>query len=360
MKRILILLLAVVAMILPSAAKTIEFMGIPVEGTITEFTKKLQAKEFTIDPDKNEQSDGSFFIGNIDGVPCRLIVCYGLESKLVYEVTAIVDIEVTNDDEGMEVLKKMAEFFEASYKDGVASSDTSNKFNPIFTYDFYDDDSDIAGYALLAMAPKYDTKNDIYLEMQIKAFNSVVLRNLSFEDLSPLILETIDTTQIEILSEDQVKNEVMDAEMAEDYRAIGVNSAGDDDFDKLKSVHEQVVVTEPEPELRRYMPEKIFVAVEQPAEFPGGQAAMMKWISEHRQYPEAAKANGISGRVVVKFVVEKDGSISGVQIVKGVDRDLDQEALRLIKSMPNWYPGKNNGEPVRSYFNLPVTFRLPD
>ena len=100
------------------------------------------------------------------------------------------------------------------------------------------------------------------------------------------------------------------------------------------------------------------MAVEQPAEFPGGAAAMMKWLSNNIRYPESAQQNGISGRVVVKFVVEKDGSIGNPTIVKGVDRDLDQEALRVVKRMPKWQPGKNNGQPVRSYFNLPVTFRL--
>ena len=103
---------------------------------------------------------------------------------------------------------------------------------------------------------------------------------------------------------------------------------------------------------------KVYVAVEVPAEFPGGHAALMKWISQNMMYPERAKKNNIQGSVVVKFIVEKDGSISYPSVTKGVDQDLDNEALRLIKSMPNWNPGKNNGEPVRSYYNLPVIFRL--
>ena len=146
----------------------------------------------------------------------------------------------------------------------------------------------------------------------------------------------------------------------EDNTARGVvNQAGADDADKFKAVQEQVIVKEPEPVVeKKPEPEKIFVAVEQPAEFPGGQAAMMKWLSNNIRYPEAAQQNGISGRVVVKFVVERDGSVSSPTIVKGVDRDLDQEALRVVKRMPKWQPGKNNGQPVRSYFNLPVTFRL--
>ncbi len=174
------------------------------------------------------------------------------------------------------------------------------------------------------------------------------------------VLATVQVTQIAIVDADKVKNEVMDMEsQKEDNTARGVvNQEGSDDADKFKAVQEQVIVKEPEPEVVKHEPEKIFVAVEQPAEFPGGPAAMMKWLSNNIRYPEAAQQNGISGRVVVKFVVEKDGSIGSPTIVKGVDRDLDQEALRVVKRMPKWQPGKNNGQPVRSYFNLPVTFRL--
>ena len=174
------------------------------------------------------------------------------------------------------------------------------------------------------------------------------------------VLATVQVTQIAIVDADKVKNEVMDMEtQKEDNTARGVvNQEGSDDADKFKAVQEQVIVKEPEPEVVKHEPEKIFVAVEQPAEFPGGAAAMMKWLSNNIRYPESAQQNGISGRVVVKFVVEKDGSIGQPSIVKGVDRDLDQEALRVVKRMPKWQPGKNNGQPVRSYFNLPVTFRL--
>lgn len=174
------------------------------------------------------------------------------------------------------------------------------------------------------------------------------------------VLATVQVTQIAIVDADKVKNEVVDMEtQKEDNTARGVvNQEGADDVDKFKAVQEAVVVKEEPVVEKKPEPEKIFVAVEQPAEFPGGQAAMMKWLSNNIRYPESAQQNGISGRVVVKFVVERDGSVSSPTIVKGVDRDLDQEALRVVKRMPKWQPGKNNGQPVRSYFNLPVTFRL--
>lgn len=171
------------------------------------------------------------------------------------------------------------------------------------------------------------------------------------------VLATVQVTQIAIVDADKVQNEVMDMEeQKEDNTARGVvNQEGSDDVDKFKAVQEQVVVKEPEPEPKE---EEIFVAVEQPAEFPGGQAALMKWLSSNIRYPEAAAQNDIQGKVVVKFVVEKDGSVAHAEIARGVDRDLDREALRVVNKMPKWQPGKNNGVAVRSYFNLPVTFRL--
>lgn len=174
------------------------------------------------------------------------------------------------------------------------------------------------------------------------------------------VLATVQVTQIAIVDADKVKNEVMDMEtQKEDNTARGVvTQEGSDDADKFKAVTEQVVVKEPEPVKEEKKEEEIFVAVEQMAEFPGGQAALMKWLSQNIRYPEAAQQNDIQGRVVVKFVVEKDGSIGQVSIAKGVDKDLDREAIRVVKKMPKWQPGKNNGVAVRSYFNLPVTFKL--
>lgn len=173
------------------------------------------------------------------------------------------------------------------------------------------------------------------------------------------VLATVQVTQIAIVDADKVKNEVMDMDaQKEDNTARGVvNQEGSDDADKFKAVQEQVVVKEPEPEAKP-KEEEIFVAVEQQAEFPGGQAALMKWLSNNIRYPETAQQNDVQGRVVVKFVVEKDGSIGAATIAKGVDKDLDKEALRVVKKMPKWQPGKNNGVAVRSYFNLPVTFKL--
>ena len=98
--------------------------------------------------------------------------------------------------------------------------------------------------------------------------------------------------------------------------------------------------------------------MEQPPSFPGGNAALMSWLSSNIHYPPVAEENGIQGRVVVSFVVEPDGSITNVQVVRGVDPSLDKEAVRVTKAMPKWQPGKQNGQAVRVKYNLPVTFKL--
>ncbi|UKK63077.1 TonB family protein [Prevotella communis] len=104
--------------------------------------------------------------------------------------------------------------------------------------------------------------------------------------------------------------------------------------------------------------DKPFDVVEQMPSFPGGKEALMKFISENVKYPKEAEEKGLQGRVVVRYIIEKDGSISEVEIVKSVNEYLDAEAIRVVNAMPKWKPGKQKGEPVRVKFTLPVTFRL--
>lgn len=104
--------------------------------------------------------------------------------------------------------------------------------------------------------------------------------------------------------------------------------------------------------------EQPFDVVEEMPKFPGGDAAMMEFLRNTVKYPEEAMKNGIQGRVVIQFIVEKDGSISGAEVIKKVNEQLDAEALRVVGEMPNWTPGKQKGKEVRVKFTLPVTFRL--
>lgn len=115
----------------------------------------------------------------------------------------------------------------------------------------------------------------------------------------------------------------------------------------------QPVQTVEEPE------DQIFEIVENPAVPPTGDIpSLLKWIANHIEYPQSALDNGIQGKVVLRFVVEKDGSIGDILVARKVDPALDKEAVRVLKSMPKWTPGKQRGKPVRSYFTLPISFTI--
>jgi periplasmic protein TonB len=157
----------------------------------------------------------------------------------------------------------------------------------------------------------------------------------------------------EVKPEEEMKTQ---DELKESKTAIGAfDVKGNDEAGGtvLKAVEE---IATPEPPKQEEEQNKIFEVVEQQPSFPGG--SVNGWLGEHIKYPVVAAENGIQGRVVVQFVVEKDGSVSQVKVVRGVDPSLDKEAVRVISSMPKWIPGKQNGVSVRSRFTVPVTFRL--
>ncbi|WP_329903975.1 TonB family protein [Porphyromonas pogonae] len=104
--------------------------------------------------------------------------------------------------------------------------------------------------------------------------------------------------------------------------------------------------------------EQIFEIVEENPEFVGGTAKMYKWMKDNLNYPEIAQENNVQGKVIVRFVVERDGSISNVEVARGVDPQLDKEAMRMVKAMPKWKPGMQQGKAVRARFTLPVVFKL--
>lgn len=142
-----------------------------------------------------------------------------------------------------------------------------------------------------------------------------------------------------------------------------VNQEDSDDPDRFRAIQEQVVVKVADPaeteSSSKREPEEIHTAVEQQAAFPGGQAELMKFLAANLRYPADAQERGAEGRVIVKFVVDSEGTISDAQILRGVDPSIDREALRVVKLMPKWQPGKNNGKPVSSYFTIPITFKAP-
>lgn len=153
--------------------------------------------------------------------------------------------------------------------------------------------------------------------------------------------------------------EVQEAQLPDDFKVVDDNKevakiafvSSDED----KPTPPPVVAP---PTLEPEDTEEIFEIVEEPTSFPGGMQELMKWLGKNIKYPDLAADNGIQGRVMVRFVVERDGSTSNVEIARSVDPSLDKEAIRVVKAMPKWNPGKQRGKAVRQRFVLPVQFRL--
>ncbi len=133
---------------------------------------------------------------------------------------------------------------------------------------------------------------------------------------------------------------------------------GDKDGVDLSLVEPEV--KEPVREAVKEEPEETLnmASVQQKPMFPDGDAALFKYLSENIKYPAIAKENGIMGKVIVSFVVAKTGNIENVEVIRGIGGGCDQEAVRVVKGMPNWSPGKNNGKPVKVKYTLPVSFKL--
>lgn len=153
---------------------------------------------------------------------------------------------------------------------------------------------------------------------------------------------------------DQPKPKVIEQiEIVEDEAEVEEVEIKDTEIDEDTEVV-MVEVQEEEEEVE----EEIFVVVEDMPEFPGGMLELRKYISNNLEYPEIAREMGIQGRVIVQFIVGKDGKVSNAVIARSVDKALDQAALKVINSMPAWKPGKQRGAPVKVKYTLPVSFVL--
>lgn len=135
---------------------------------------------------------------------------------------------------------------------------------------------------------------------------------------------------------------------------ININSEADE-----KTKTNTNVVTFKEPDVVEEEVEPIaFAVVEDKPTFPGGDAALMKYIADNTKYPEIAKENSIQGRVYIQFVIDKVGNVTKVTVAKGVDPYLDNEAMRVVKTLPKWTPGKQRGKPVPVTYIVPINFKL--
>lgn len=158
----------------------------------------------------------------------------------------------------------------------------------------------------------------------------------------------------EVKEEDEIKLD----EVQKSDKAVGAFTVEGNDEVGGAVLKAKEDIAAPEPPKHVVEETKIFTVVEQMPMYPGGDAALMGYLRDNIKYPTVAAENGVQGRVVVGFVVERDGSITDVNILRGVDPSLDREAMRVVKSMPKWTPGKQNGSAVRVKYQVPVSFRL--
>ena len=178
----------------------------------------------------------------------------------------------------------------------------------------------------------------------------------------PVARETQKFTAPVIKKDELVKeeNQVKQMDKLDEKVAVGTENKEGVKDRTIESVRNEIAVAAPPPPPapKPEVSTKVFDVVEEMPSFPGGNGALMSYLASNIKYPVVAQENGVQGRVIVSFVVERDGSISDVRVARSVDPSLDREAQRVVKSMPKWKPGKQNGSAVRVKYTVPVVFRL--
>ncbi len=213
-----------------------------------------------------------------------------------------------------------------------------------------------------------ESKKIIFIEIGLVVALAAVL--LAFEwksyekqeiNLGQLVVDDTPEEMVEITQQEKPppppppQQQTTVIEIVEDDMEIEDEIEIDVEADQETVVEEYIPVEEEEEEEEEA---QIFTVVESMPSFPGGEIAMKKYLAENIQYPQMARESGIQGRVFVTFVVEKDGNVTDVRVLRGIGGGCDEEAIRVIKNMPKWDPGKQRGKPVRVQFNMPIMFKL--
>ena len=178
----------------------------------------------------------------------------------------------------------------------------------------------------------------------------------------PVARETQKFTAPVIKKDELVKeeNQVKQMDKLDEKVAVGTENKEGVKDRTVEAVRSEIAVAAPPPPPapKPEVATKVFDVVEEMPSFPGGNGALMSYLNGNTKYPVVAQENGVQGKVIISFVVERDGSISDVRVARSVDPSLDREAQRVVKSMPRWKPGKQNGSAVRVKYTVPVVFRL--
>ena len=187
--------------------------------------------------------------------------------------------------------------------------------------------------------PKIEPKKEIPVARETQKFTAPVIKK------DELVIE---------------ENQVKQMDKLDDKVAVGSEDKEGVKDRTVEAVRSEIAVAAPPPPPapKPEVATKVFDVVEEMPSFPGGNAALMSYLNSNTKYPVVAQENGVQGRVIISFVVERDGSISDVKVARSVDPSLDREAQRVVKSMPRWTPGKQNGQTVRVKYTVPVVFRL--
>jgi protein TonB len=203
------------------------------------------------------------------------------------------------------------------------------------------------------MAKKEDKKKQEPVKPKVEPKKEIPVARETQKFTAPVIKKD------ELVKED---NQLKQMDKLDDKAAVGNQDVEGSKNRTVEAVRNDIAVNTPPPPPAAAPTEvvtnKVFDVVEVMPSFPGGNGALMSYLSSNVKYPVVAQENGVQGRVIVSFVVERDGSISDVKVVRSVDPSLDREAARVVKSMPKWNPGKQNGSAVRVKYNVPVSFRL--
>ena len=207
--------------------------------------------------------------------------------------------------------------------------------------------------------------------MQIGMIISLLIAWLAFEhksydkreiDASLLNREiAVDEDMVEITKQEEPKPQPVEVPQQTTQLEIVDDDVETQDIEINAEVEQNEVIEEYVPvevEEEEVVEQEIFQIVEEMPSFPGGEAELLKYVATHIKYPQIARETGIQGRVFVGFVVEPDGSVSNVKILRGIGGGCDEEAVRVIKSLPKWKPGKQRGKAVRVSYQIPVLFKL--
>ena len=220
-------------------------------------------------------------------------------------------------------------------------------------------------------SPKANLENKKLMFMQIGLIISLLIAWMAFEYKSydkrvidPSLLrqtEVLDEEMVEITKQDEPKPQPVEVPQQTTQIEIVDDNVETQDLNINAEVEQNEVIEEYVPvevEEDEVVEQEIFQIVEEMPSFPGGDQKMMEFVAKNIKYPQIARETGVQGKVFVNFVVEPDGSVSNVKILRGIGGGCDEEAMRVVKSMPKWKPGKQRGKPVRVSYNLPVNFRL--